>query len=170
MTPAYFAEKPEPATPASRQFRNSTIKSKDFGSRVEAAKRMDKKRKPIAKKNPINRAKRAKRNQDYYSSAEWKAKKKAVHERDGFRCVEMIPYGIRASEAEGTVWLRCPNYGTNISGKQTARGLVAEEKSYGHRGIPGNIDRIVTRCKDCDRRLTPFERANHAHGFGGRRG
>jgi hypothetical protein len=58
MTPAYFAEKPEPATPASRQFRNSTIKSKDFGSRVEAAKRMDKKRKPIAKKNPINRAKR----------------------------------------------------------------------------------------------------------------
>lgn len=131
--------------------------------------------KKIRSGNPQQRSRRRLKNAKYYASAEWKAKKKAVHERDGYRCVEMIPYTIRG----GGLWtgvgldvvrLRCPNMGMNINGKQTSKGLVAEEKSYGHRGTPGAIDRIVTRCKDCDRRLTPLERANHAHGFSGHSG
>lgn len=127
-------------------------------------------RKPIAKRNEGKRAKRRKRNADYYASPEWRAKKKAVHKRDGYQCTEKVRVRrVLCFEGEelaaGTYSTRCPNRGEIVNGKQTARGLVAEETSYFHRGTEGSIDKIVTRCKDCDRRLTPLERANHAQGF-----
>ena len=119
------------------------------------------------------RPKRVQRNREYYASAEWRAKRKAVFERDGYRCVETVYVSVDISGWDSLdepplyapMPARCPNRGEIVNGKQTARGLVAEEKSYGHRGHPDAIDRIVTRCKDCDRRLTPFERINHANGF-----
>jgi hypothetical protein len=113
------------------------------------------------------------RNKAYYASPEWRAKKKAVHERDGYQCVEMVPvYAMALWDGNpGRVVgnIRCPNRGEIVNHKQTARGLVAEETSYFHRGVEGSIDKIKTRCKDCDRRLTPLERANHAQGFNGSR-
>jgi hypothetical protein len=134
--------------------------------------------KPIAKVGKA-KAKREARNKAYYASPEWRAKKKATHERDGYQCVEMLsdgrvtqltcvrsPYGCwYSSFSFPDVRVRCPNRGEIVNGKQTARGLVCEEESYGHRGREGDISRCKTRCKDCDRRRTPLERANHAQGF-----
>lgn len=116
------------------------------------------------------KAKRQKANAEYYRSAEWRAKRKAVFERDGYQCVEKLTVRrvlcFQGEElAAGTYKTRCPTRGEIVNGKQTARGLVAEEKGYQHRGHPDAIDRIVTRCRECDRRLTPLERANHFGGF-----
>lgn len=169
------APKPKRSPPKKPQFRNSTLREKSYAEKCADAQRLRQGRKKIPRKNPINRAKRERKNRDYYASAEWRAKKKVVHERDGYRCVERIPatlggmayppiFDMRRDE-KGHYSTRCLGQGAFINGKQTARGLVAEEKSYGHRGTPGNIARIVTRCRDCDRRLTPLERANHASGF-----
>jgi hypothetical protein len=115
--------------------------------------------KPLNKRG-AGKAKRQQRNAAYYKSAEWRAKRKAVFERDDYRCVELVD--------RDPLWApdgRCPMRGEIVNGKQTARGLVAEESGYQHRGIEGAIDRIKTRCKDCDRRLTPLERINHRYGF-----
>ena len=108
------------------------------------------------------KAKRQARNAAYYRSAEWRAKRNAVFERDGYRCTEIV--GPLSPLYEGLRG-RCPNRGEIVNGKQTGRGLVCEETSYGHRGIPDRIDTCKTRCKDCDRRRTPMERANHFNGF-----
>jgi len=118
------------------------------------------------RKNPLakigkQKAKRQARNAGYYKSAEWRAKRTAVFERDGYQCREII-YNV---PHVGAPSFRCPNRGEIVNGKQTARGLVAEETGYMHRGIPDAIDRIKTRCRGCDRRLTPLERVNHANGF-----
>lgn len=121
--------------------------------------------KPLAKVGK-QKAKRQAKNAEYYRSAEWRAKKKAVHARDDYQCAESVvmenpcyPPGV------ATITDRCPNRGEIVNGKQTARGLVAEEVGYFHRGNPDSIDRIVTRCRECDRRLTPQERINHSNGF-----
>lgn len=115
---------------------------------------------PIAKRG-AGKAKRQARNAAYYKSAEWKAKRLAVFERDGFQCTEEMPYDSRTH-----LWgERCPARGEIVNGKQTGRGLVCEEVGYMHRGIPDRIDTCTTRCRDCDRRLTPLERINHSHGF-----
>lgn len=116
------------------------------------------------------KAKRQARNRAYYASAEWKAKKTAVHERDGFQCTEVFRFrSVLVFQGEETDFgmrdVRCQNRGEIVNHKQTSRGLVCEEVSYGHRGVPDYIDTCKTRCKDCDRRLTPLERINHAHGF-----
>lgn len=126
---------------------------------------MPRRQKPLAKTGP-GKVKRQARNREYYASPEWRAKKKAVHERDGYQCTEWIPLRLYGAPIGGCE-TRCPNRGEVVNGKQTARGLVAEETSYSHRGIPDRIDGIKTRCKDCDRRLTPLERVNHSHGFNG---
>lgn len=118
-------------------------------------------RKPLAKVGK-QKAKRQARNAEYYRSAEWRAKRKAVFERDGYRCTERVPYDSRFHEDHA---IRCPNRGEVVNGKQTARGLVCEERSYGHRGNPDRIDTCTTRCRECDRRCTPRERINHANGF-----
>lgn len=126
------------------------------------------KRKPLAKVGK-QKSKRQARNAAYYKSPEWRAKRKAVFERDGYQCVEefagiqrdaWMPFGMGYP-----VLVRCPNRGEIVNAKQTARGLVCEETSYGHRGNPTRIDTCKTRCRDCDRRLTPFERINHSRGF-----
>lgn len=134
-------------------------------------------RKPMARENTATRSKRRTRNAEYYKSPEWRAKKKAVHERDGYRCTERLfvpsdsqawhyPDAFDARRARDGSWsIRCMNTGEIVNGKQTARGLVCEETSYGHRGVPDRIDTCRTRCKDCDRRQTPLERVNHAQGF-----
>lgn len=166
--PEYFATKPEPTTT-----RKANEKQRKWNSTIPVSKNqklsrgsiLKKSGKPIKASNPDKRARRRKKNQDYYQSAEWRAKRKAVFERDGYRCVEMIPYGLKGREVEGTVWIRCPNFGMNINGKQTGKGLVCEESSYFHRGVPDRIDTCKTRCRECDRRLTPLERVNHAQGF-----
>lgn len=162
-----FDKRPKRSAPKKQQFGNSTIKQPTFAEKIKASRSL-RRTPPIKKVNPEKRAKRAKRNQDYYKSAEWRAKKKAVHERDGYQCVESIPIANPTLLAL-IDWprreMRCPNRGEVVNGKQTARGLVCEETSYGHRGIPDRIDTCKTRCKDCDRRRTPLERANHAHGF-----
>lgn len=126
---------------------------------------------PLAKVGK-QKAKRMQKNREYYASAEWRAKRKAVFERDGYRCTEIVPVfvfylmdGYDPLRKVGEV--RCLNRGEIVNGKQTARGLVCEEVSYGHRGNPDRIDTCKTRCKDCDRGLTPLERINHAHGFSG---
>jgi hypothetical protein len=140
-------------------------------------------RKPIAKVGK-QKAKRQARNKAYYASVEWRAKRKAVFERDGFQCVETremdmseyrdrIRHGVPLGGVVVARWslgvrIRCGNRGEVVNGKQTARGLVCEESSYGHRGNPEYIDTCKTRCRDCDRRLTPLERINHANGFSGR--
>lgn len=71
------------------------------------------------------KAKRQARNREYYASAEWRAKRKAVFERDGYQCTE---------EIKGIAWLtsedwysddpleepprpRCPNRGEIVNGK-----------------------------------------------------
>lgn len=142
-----------------------------------------KRSKPIAKIGK-SKAKRQARNQAYYHSAEWRAKRKAVFARDGYRCTERIPYDIAAAncgalilpsgifdtrrESNGRYTTRCLAHGEIVNGQQTAKGLVCEETSYGHRGIPGRIDTCRTRCRDCDRRQTPLERANWANGARGR--
>jgi hypothetical protein len=124
-----------------------------------------KSRKPIAKVGK-QKAKRQARNRAYYASPEWRAKRKAVFQRDGYQCTETLQWlGAGFSEGDSKQEVRCPNRGEIVNGKQTARGLVAEETGYQHRGIPHAIDRIKTRCKDCDRRCTPLERINHSHGF-----
>lgn len=125
---------------------------------------MQRRSKPIAKVGK-QKPKREARNRAYYASPEWRAKKKAVHERDGYRCTEMAlpPHVWYPTTCEPFV--RCPNRGEIVNGKQTARGLVCEEVSYRHRGVEGYIDTCRTRCKDCDRRRTPLERINHANGF-----
>lgn len=111
-----------------------------------------------------SKAKRRQRNADYYKSAEWRSKRKAVFERDGYRCTE----NLRLRDiVMGEFVVRCSNSGEIVNGKRTARGLVCEEVSYGHRGIPDRINTCRTRCKDCDRRLTPLERVNHRYGFAG---
>lgn len=145
---------------------SSIVDRRTFAQKIAAAKKLNGNRKPIAKQGKKH-AKRVVRNREYYASAEWRAKRKLVFARDGFQCVEMIPYTMLPSayNLPSSLRLRCENFGMNINGKQTARGLVCEEKSYGHRGKPDYIDTCVTRCKECDRRLTPLERANHAQGF-----
>lgn len=130
-------------------------------------------RKPLAKVGK-GKVKRMAGNKAYYASAEWREKKRAVHERDDFQCVEKVKVRrVLVFEGEevgmGKYTTRCPNRGEVVNGKQTARGLVAEEEGYQHRGVAGSIDRIKTRCKDCDRRLTPLERVNHTHGFNNQR-
>lgn len=121
--------------------------------------------KPIKSRGPA-KAKREARNKAYYASAEWRVKRKAVFVRDQYQCTETFAaFHTVEGRREIVGYLRCPNRGEIVNGKQTARGLVAEEQGYLHRGIPDSIDRIVTRCKDCDRRLTPRERANHTNGF-----
>lgn len=123
-------------------------------------------RKAIAKVGK-QKAKRQAKNAAYYKSPEWRAKKQAVHERDGFQCVETVevPTAWFLDGDEMVLVVRCPNRGEVVNHKQTARGLVCEEVSYGHRGVEGYIDTCKTRCRDCDRRRTPLERANHVHGF-----
>lgn len=138
-------------------------------------KKARKPRKPLAKVGK-QKAKRQARNAEYYRSAEWRAKRKAVFARDGYQCTETVP--SETNTGTHIVWshqvsrlvvaIRCPNRGEIVNGKQTARGLVCEERSYGHRGNPDRIDTCTTRCKDCDRRRTPLERANHSHGFNNR--
>ena len=119
----------------------------------------------VGKQKPKRQAK----NREYYASPEWRAKRKAVFARDGYRCTEIVLHcDWRGTEIER--WQeRCPGSGEIVNGKQTARGLVAEETGYQHRGILDAIDRIKTRCKDCDRRLTPLERINHVNGFSNHR-
>jgi hypothetical protein len=118
----------------------------------------------IVSANPEKRGRRELSNRKYYASAEWREKKRLTHERDGHQCVELVAAFVdndgRPREEFGIT--RCANRGEIINGKQTARGLVCEETSYGHRGIPGRIDSCKTRCKAHDRRLTPLERANWA--------
>jgi hypothetical protein len=134
-------------------------------------------RKALAKVGK-QKAKRVAKNREYYASAEWRAKRKAVFERDFYQCTETITVQKALSFAGEVLNMgrpysvRCPNRGEVVNGKQTGRGLVCEETSYGHRGVEGAIDRIKTRCKGCDRRRTPLERINHAAGFnsGARRG
>lgn len=150
-----------------RQF--STIVPKAPAKKAKKAKpvgrgAMMQRRSPIAKVGK-QKAKREARNKAYYASAEWRAKRKAVFERDGYQCVERFKEPTTFAQMATAPEIRCPNRGEIVNHKQTSRGLVAEEKSYGHRGVEGAIARIVTRCKDCDRRLTPLERINHAHGF-----
>src|SRR4051812_37190242 len=50
---------------------------------------MMQRRSPIAKVGK-QKAKREARNKAYYASPEWRAKRKAVFERDGYQCVEML--------------------------------------------------------------------------------
>jgi hypothetical protein len=153
----------------------STFTAKPAGKKLRGAPQRKRRsagegfRKPIPKVGP-GKAKREARNRAYYALKEWREKKAAVHERDGFQCVERIAtFSDNFGNDEPAFMHRCPNRGEIVNGKQTARGLVCEEKSYGHRGHEGRIDRLVTRCKDCDRRLTPLERANHAQGFNNQR-
>lgn len=120
--------------------------------------------KAIPKKNSARRERRRTANAKYYSSSEWREKRKMTFERDGYQCVEIVEADFRVA----VDYMRCPNRGEVVNGKQTARGLVCEEFSYQHRGVPQRIDTCKTRCRDCDRRLTPLERINHAHGFRGR--
>lgn len=145
---------------AGEKFLNSTVRPpQGAGASVR------KPQKAIAKVG-TQKAKRQAKNAAYYKSPEWRSKKKAVHERDGFQCVEKVMVFMpQRDEDRPRFRVRCPNRGEIVNGKQTARGLVCEEVSYGHRGVEGYIDTCKTRCADCDRRLTPLERINHSRGF-----
>src|SRR3954464_4818218 len=122
------APKPRKKRKAKKAF--SSIKRPDYKDALVAAQRL-RSTTPVKKFNPEKRAKRQKQNQEYYKSAEWRAKRQAGFARDGFQCVELLT--VRAVfdvEGDVTASMRCDNFGEVVNGKQTSRGLVCEEVSY----------------------------------------
>lgn len=115
--------------------------------------------KPIASRGK-QKPKREARNASYYKSAEWRAKRRAVFARDGYRCTEVWSEYELTGRGSVKPSIRCPNYDET----ETGVGLIAEEEGYQHRGIPDAIDRVRTRCRWCDRKRTPQERANWMRG------
>lgn len=151
----YPVKKPRKKPTPKRRF--SSIKRPSKSAAQQAAQK-------LREGNTAKRAKREQKNQDYYQSAEWRAKRKAVFERDGYQCVEVVlgdPYFT--ADCRVTPVDRCDVRGEIVNGKQTSKGLEADEESYGHRGIPGAIDRVKTRCTQHHRLRTVLTRANWQH-------
>lgn len=154
-----FDKRPRKKPTPKRRF--SSIKRPSKSAAQQAAQK-------LREGNTAKRAKREQKNRSYYQSAEWRAKRKAVFERDGYRCVEVENEMGGERDEAGVIHFehsatRCSVRGEIVNGKQTSKGLEADEESYGHRGIPGAIDRIKTRCTQHHRLRTVLTRANWQH-------
>lgn len=104
--------------------------------------------KPIPKVNAERRAKKAKRYSAHLKSASFRALRLLAFARDGWQCVEIID-GVRCQFVDES---------------RTGHGLIADHTSYARFGHE-LLEDLQTRCRSCDRRCTPLERANHAQGF-----